>query len=62
MSIEIKEMVVKSTVLQPESDREQPFFKVSSKVSSNDLTQIKSQIISECKELIIDFFNAQKER
>ncbi|MBL0701108.1 MAG: hypothetical protein JJV92_09525 [Desulfosarcina sp.] len=58
MSIEIKEMLVKSTVLQPESDREQPFLKV----PYDDLMKIKSQIISECKELIIDFFNAQKER
>ena len=57
MSIEIKEMVVTSTITSDEKH-----FRNKGSVSTGDIERIKRQITAECKDMIRELLNERRER
>ena len=57
MSIEIKEMVVTSTITSDEKH-----FRNKGSVSTGDIERIKRQITAECKDMILELLNERRER
>ncbi len=56
MTIEVKQMLIKSTVLQRKDTEE------TGGSSSQDMAEMKEDILEECKQLIIDMLREEKER
>lgn len=56
MAIEIRQMLIKSNVIQRESDDD------SSDHRNDDTESRKAEILAECRRMIIDILNARKER
>lgn len=57
MSIEIKEMVVKSTITSNDQQ-----YRNKGSVSTGDIEHIKRQIAAECKDMIRELLNERRER
>jgi hypothetical protein len=56
MTIEVRQMLIKSTVLQQRGTEE------TGGGPSQDMAETKEEILEECKQLIVDMLREEKER
>ena len=56
MSVEVKQLIIKSTVVTGSAEQQRP------ETAAVDIEQLKEIVMEECKEFIIDSLNDMQER